>query len=155
MPWEACKSLLFVHRENKSHPLTLPAAWFSLPVRTEELKKWVGEKNTKQRMTLRSLGATSAEKDTLLGVLLVLKNILVAMIRGISGREGSVHHRRHSSKGQHATQNHSVAKWPLETLREMQTCTLKTSAAKKDRVGGKKKRKRKKKKLVYNKDYIL
>lgn len=37
-------------------------------------------------------------------------------------------------------------------LREAQTCALKISTAKKDRV---EKKGKKKKKLVYNKDYIL
>lgn len=131
--------------QKQEPPPKLLATSFASPVWIEELKKWTREKTTKQGMVLRSLGAKSAANATLLGVLLVLKNILVPMIRGISGWEGSLHHRRHSSKGQQATQNNSVAIWPLEMLRAAEPCTLKISTTKKDRV--EKKRKRKKKNL--------
>lgn len=136
----------------KQEPPKLLATSFASPVWIEELKKWTREKTTKQGMVLRSLGAKSTANATLLGVLLVLKNILVPMIRGISGWEGSLHHRRHSSKGQQATQNNSVAIWPLEILRAAEPCTLKISTTKKDRV---EKKGKERKKLVYNKDYIL
>lgn len=121
------------HQKQELLPKLLDTS-FASPVWMEELKKWTGEKTTKQGMVLRSLGAKSAANATLLGVLLVLKNNLVPMIRGISGWEGSLHHRRHSSKGQQTTQNNSVAIWPLEMLRAAEPCTLKISTTKKDRV---------------------
>lgn len=149
---KACTSQLLVQPKTRATPKLLPTS-FASPEWMGELKKWPREKSTKAGMVLGSLGAKAAANATLLGVLSALKNNLVPVIRGISGREGSLQHRRHSSKGQQATQNNSVAIWPLEMLRAAEPCTLKISTTKKDRVG--KKKEKKGKKLVYNKDYIL